>query len=219
MTKIDRWYIIRCLIVLSLISILLVLGYLVYFLEYFLDVNLDWGGVFSLIATIILLFIVGLDQEIRKLIVDKTYDSFWTVILLITASVGSIGVWLTIRVILLNLKILLFQESYRYRPSAIFSIISFILAANLCFTLLRAFKKIATAEIGIARELVRVAIQVVIISFIALLPRYNITELLMIIGGFGNFLVLLVTLIGVLTVLVFLYKSLSESETLGSARR
>lgn len=149
--------------------------------------NLDLGGIISLIATVAIILYFRLYGHIKKSISDlKESRPFLSVIVFALAGIGLTGLWLTIRLIALffvrYISVVKVNDTfvgYYYQPTDIFLMLSYILTANLCFTLLETFailgehkKKNGDKSLEI-RELVNVAIQAVIIAFITFIPSYR----------------------------------------------
>lgn len=195
----DRSQSDRALIIIATFTTLVILV----FVGIRIGMEPDWGGVISLAITLALFFFFNIDGTIRNGVERPSqgiYHEKFTVkaILLL---LGLVVIWLSFRSMMLLLKNLLFEEGYLYSVIEIFSIISFILSANLCFTLANVVqksidqdqkpeagnspkekdkeqgKRADSKETNFVGNLIEVATQVVIIGFIALLPRYNDTNL------------------------------------------
>lgn len=194
------------------IILVLIVGSFTGVLCYSAHVGLDWGGFLSIIATIIVVLYFGVLEKIfdnlKKL---KSEDRHSLALVILTlSSTGLLGIWLAIRKIGLNVRILLSQEGYDFSVNLVFAVITFSLSANVCFTLSTALLKKDGEEV--TKGLISVLIQVVAIAFIALLPRYADVFLVENIGGFSNLIVLLIFMVVSLTTLLFVRKYLESSK-------
>ena len=111
---------------------------------------LDWGGFSSIIATIIVVLCFGVLEKLfdhLKKLKSEGYPSLALVILTLS-STGLLGIWLAIRMIGLNVRNLLLLEGYNYSVNIVFVVITYILSANLCFTLSRTLERAGTSELS-----------------------------------------------------------------------
>jgi hypothetical protein len=196
---------------------------------------LDLGGVVSFIATIIFILIIEWRFKIHKAIVDRLKGTkpLATLTILVLGLVWFFSLWLTIRVIGLYAVRFILEDAYVYQTGDIFTMLAFVLTANLCFTLLSAFtmagsKDFSNSEKKVIKknrtnpsnqkdrtmvELIEVAIQAVIIGFITFLPRYNDNSLLEKIGGINSYFLVLIIMIIAIVVFVFARGHLVENSS------
>ena len=190
----------------------------------------DWGSITSLMITFAIVLWLKVDEEARNKL-NKTYeDNLWRVGILILASIGLIGIWLAIRSMGLLFVKYLVEETSEYLQGDIFTLISFILTANLCFTLLRTFATIGEKEKNeggraqkpkdkktnnekeVTPKLIDVAMQVLIIGLITFIPRYYDQGLLSIIGSSYAYVTILLAMIIALAIVAYVRWRLSPQK-------
>jgi hypothetical protein len=189
----------------------------------FESLKLDVGSISALFATFAVIFLFGIDKEIRSTcgitIVRKgsnrnTFESSLGIVTLILAIAALIAMWLVIRTIGLTIQKYIVEATpigNGYFASDIFYVLSFILTANLCFTLYRtlASSKDGDGEKGILNWIV-VPIQALIIGLVVILPRYNDKVLTDVIGGINGYVTVVAVFIGSLTLLCFVWDRLRD---------
>lgn len=177
----------------------------------------DWGGIFSLAATIVAIGVISDGFRSILKIFDDIADPLQIAIVLVLILVGSTSLWLTVRVIgLYVIRRYILMESgekakkWIYMERDIFQMVSYVLTANLCFTLMRALaltagsKQSAGGEqtSGVIAGLINVAIQAVIIGFLTLLPRYKDFQFLNKVGGPRGYVSIVISMIVSIVALV-----------------
>ncbi len=176
----------------------------------------DFGSVSSLFVTFVIVLLFGMDTEIwcssRLAIVGKSDSevrkSSLGIVILALGIVGIIGIWLTVRTIglfvhryIIEVMVNSKPTFYPYFISDIFTMIGFILIANLCFTLLRTLRDVGNnANIGekgdpmvLVQDLITTPIQAIIIGLVTIIPRYGDDLFLASVGGMNGY----VTVVGV----------------------
>ena len=146
-------------------------------------ISLDFGSLSSFFATIVIVLLFGIDRDIRKAcnlaIVGKSsesdFKSLWGVVILAVGIVGLIAIWLAIRTGGLSAYRYVIESNYVFTIDDIFGIVSYILIANLCFTLVSTLSKTrgSSSDLESLRGLITVPIQAIIISLIIVIPRYD----------------------------------------------
>jgi hypothetical protein len=187
----------------------------------FESLKLDVGSISALFATFAVVFLFGIDKEIRSkckiTIVRKgnnrnIFENSLGIVALILAIVAVIAIWLVIRTIGLTIQKYTTEATpsgYGYLTSDIFYVLSFILTANLCFTLFRTLGNIndGDGEKGIL-DWITVPIQALIIGLVVILPRYNDPVLTDAIGGINGYVAVVAVFIGSLTLLCLVWDRL-----------
>jgi hypothetical protein len=205
--QIVRWLVIFVLVTFGAISLLF--PHVMSWIEV-----LDTGGFASLLVAIAFSLGLKIDESVWEQL-HELKDNMWRVIILILALAGFFGVWLTLRVLGLYFTLYLSgaTPSYHYLASNIFSFISYALASNLCFSLVRTFSAIGRKELkepkrinDLVPELLDTLLQAVLIGVLVFIPRFDDTTLLLAVGGIDHYLLILITLIATIVVLVYTRK-------------
>jgi len=176
----------------------------------------DWGALWTLGLTGLILLVCKFDKWVYERL--KTCARERRLIILILVAIGLIGIWLTVRATTLYLRQNLLVEGFSYLSSDIFQILSFLVTANLSFTLVRALwindkgTKSTEEESDNAIEgLADVIIQAIMVSLITLVPSYGNSEFLQRIGGPSNFVFILMAMTFAVLILVFVRQRLIRS--------
>jgi hypothetical protein len=179
----------------------------------------NYGGVLSFLITLGIVFWFRFPEHIKDLL-GKAKSSSWGLIFLILGFGGLIGIWFAVRTIGFYAFKFLREELQVYSPSIVFSVLSYILTANLIFTLLRAFEELGckktnedtptssenTPNQDPIRSLLGVLIQGLIILIISVVPRYSDPEL-----PFDQYWKTIILVISSLAVLLFAQYRLVQS--------
>jgi hypothetical protein len=178
-----------------------------------IHLSLDYGGVSSLLATLVIVLFFRIDSEMRdtyKLAIvgkDKQKENSMGIVVLALGIAALIGIWLAIRTIGVFVNRYVGEQDYTYLTSDVFSIIGFILLANLCFTLQRTLVSARQQRI---QGLITAPIQAIIIGLITILPRYNDAGFLSTIGEMNGYVALVAVLVAALVALCLLWAYLKS---------
>lgn len=186
---------------------------------YYMASTFDWGGVWSLSLTALIVILSKLDLSIMKNLMKSNIDR--CAIILILASTGLIGIWLTTRTIVLHCYNYIFLEGFPYKPSNVFAILAYLVTANLSFTLLKALRvqRPTDGQSGnnddgaTLKGLIEVVIQADMIGIITLIPSYGQEELLVTIGGSIGFVLIFATMVIALFVLIYAREHLIRKQS------
>jgi len=178
----------------------------------------DFGSLTALLATVIIVLVFGIDREIissarAKKDNDYVNGNSMGLIALGLGISGLVAIWLAIRTAGVLLLKYLIESNYVFMTSDVFTIISFILIANLCFTLQTTFSEIRgqkgkneNADFETISGLLKATITAVIIGLITVLPRYSDFTLLQEVNGINGYLIVVAVLISSLVVLYILWE-------------
>ena len=102
-------------------------------------------------------------------------------------------------------------KNWTYAERDIFQMVSYVLTANLCFTLMRALALTAGngQTSGVIRGLIDVAIQAVIIGFLTLLPRYKDSDFLKNVGNSRGYVSIVISMVVSIVALVLVRQFVS----------
>jgi hypothetical protein len=207
-----------------LVAVVALFVFMVFWISYFRKDPEDYGGSLSLLVTIgIAISVLCYREKYGTEVIDdikNAKDSLWSLIFISTILGGFISFWLAIRASGYYIYTYISDEKFIFGIGNIFGILGYVLVANLCFSLYRTFKKIGLGgtdkEKGVATDaLLDWAIQAVIIGLLVFLPRYSdgifVDE---IIHGYPNFVILLMSMIGILLSLTIIkYYVLTQKES------
>jgi hypothetical protein len=187
---------------------------------YGIHLSLDYAGVSSLFATLVVVLYFRIDSEMRDNYEDaigkNNHKEKSTGIVILALGIAAlIGIWLAIRTIGLFIDRYVEVQNYVYLSSNVFTIVGFILLANLCFTLQRTLvnTRQQSNDIKRIRGLITAPIQAIIIGLITILPRYNDPTLLNYIGETYGYVALVAVLIAALVALCLLWAHLNEASS------
>lgn len=172
------------------------------------NLTFDLGGVLSFVATVLIAILIvwkfkihkDFSKTLKELKKNYPLRIFPVLLLLLMAF---ISLWLTVRVIgVYVIKRYILTVNYVYKQEDVFSMVTYLLTANLCFTLLRALAPKGKTKDGhkTLEGLIDVAIQAVIIGFITFIPRYSL--LLKEEGGAMSFMLVVLSMIVSIAVLI-----------------
>ena len=169
--------------------------------------DFDFGGVVSFIITLILIIIFykRFWEFLKKDILNDTHF-INNVLSLILVAIGLIAIWLSVRVSLLLCYNFLFINDYAYSQYQILNLISYLLMARLCFTIIKTTQHDLKIE-----DFLDVTVQAVLIGIITFLPTYGNPSLLKLIGGVDRYALILVSMVIVLFVLIYTKKQYKNS--------
>lgn len=175
------------------------------------DFVFDLGGLLSLGVTIVMIYISALKFKVHEDFFDKLKKIHGLRILptTILLLIGGIALWLAVRTIgFFVIKQYIFKVNYSIKPSDIFTMIAYVLTANLCFTLLEALTLESDSKNEMIKGLIEVSLQATIIGFLTILPRYSDLTLLAAIGDSSNYVLIVITMLVSIVGLIFVRQRL-----------
>jgi len=171
---------------------------------YYVGLPFDVGGLWTLTFSALIMMVFKVPEGIHRRLASVRQPSTY-VINLIIASIGIVGIWMTVRTITLYVFQNLLEEGFVYNTNDIFMILGFIVAANLPFTLMKALsmgEENRKTEPEILKGLIEVLIQAIIVGVITFIPAYSQHSTLQGVGGAIGYVSILLSMIFVLLALI-----------------
>lgn len=210
---IARWLLIAIFLFLAFLELLVYFGKAPSWIITILMWNGNAGGFASLFASVAIALLLHVPEDVSGLIRNQS-DGLWGMVILVFGVIGFYAIWLSVRALGLYFRNYVLEPSkeIRYLPSDVFSLIGFVLAANLAFTIMRQLSTVGekkpdgiTSRNGkLIKELVSTLVQALVISALVLAPRYNESSLITELGGsVYYFIALLLSLVVAIVLLLF----------------
>lgn len=174
----------------------------------------DLGGILSLVATFVIFALILWKFKIYNKIsttIDELKNTYPLRVfpVLILLLIAFVSLWLTLRVIgVFVIKRYILEVNYMYKQEDIFLMLTYLLTANLCLTLLRALtpkdKGKTQDESEATKGLISVAIQAVIIGLITFVSRHNLFTKDF--SDSASFMLIILSMLASIVVLIFARK-------------
>lgn len=171
----------------------------------YMQLSFDFGGFFAFLIALIIIFAFNLPANLYDRL-KQNKAKFKSSIYFLIIGAGVIGIWLSVRIILLYIFRYFFVEGFQYEATDVLSILSYILVANLPFTLFKALTMGEGEEqqndVTILKGLMGVLIQASVIGLLAFMPTYNNANLFLLVGGYIGYIAIILTFIVSIVILV-----------------